>query len=328
MDLARRLEQPMPVSSEAAYDRLTCYGFARRYVGGKIVADINWGDVGYGMHLLAETAESVVGLIDLPEQTADLASAVYSAPNASYRRVDLTKLPYSEGFFDVVVAFGVVENLTHPEDLVREIKRVLKQDGVLVISALDKQTQLEGGAHGGSDGLQREMYIPEFRELLERHFGLVHVYRLGAVAGGCVFPVSDKVATAPVKSARFSLTNPDLGAEPPRTRCVIAVCTDAEEPQQEEEAYLLLDRDRRVFDECEERAEDVELMQSEIRQMQETEVQAFLDALRVQQSLYYILKRYPIHLRNIIHAIRTESRMYRRVTTPYRWLRAKSRSSD
>jgi hypothetical protein len=124
------------------------------------------------------------------------------------------------------------------------------------------------------------------------------------------------------------LTNPDLGAEPPRTRCIIAVCTDAEEPQQEEEAYLLLDRDRRVFDECEERAEDVELMQSEIRQMQETEVQAFLDALRVQQSLYYILKRYPIHLRNIIHAIRTESRMYRRVTTPYRWLRAKSRSSD
>jgi hypothetical protein len=62
--------------------------------------------------------------------------------------------------------------------------------------------------------------------------------------------------------------------------------------------------------------------------MQETEVQAFLDALRVQQSLYYVLKRYPIHLRNIIRTIRTESRMYRRVTTPYRWLRAKSGGSD
>jgi SAM-dependent methyltransferase len=316
-----------PTSSEAAYERLTGYGFAQRYAKGKTVANVGWEEIGYGSHLLAETAESVAGLTNSPE-AADQASAAYSAPNVSYHRVNLPELPYSETYFDTVVAFGVVEDLAHPEDLVGEAKRVLKKDGVLVISALDKQTQLEGGAHGGSDGLQREMYVPEFRERLERHFGLVHVYRLGAVAGGCVFPVSDKVATAPLKSARFSLTNPDLGAEPPRTRCVIAVCTDAEEPQQEEEAYLLLDRDRRVFDECEERAEDVELMQSEIRQMQETEVQAFLDALRVQQSLYYILKRYPIHLRNIIHAIRTESRMYRRVTTPYRWLRAKSRSSD
>src|SRR5215207_212176 len=323
----RQSKQLLPTSSEAAYDRLSRYGFARRYVKGKIVADVGWEEIGYGSRLLAETAESVVGLTNSPE-AADQASAAYSAPNVSYQRVNLPELPYSETYFDTVVAFGVVEDLAHPEDLVREAKRVLKKDGVLVISALDKQTQLEGGAHGGSDGPRREMYVPEFRELLERHFELVHVYRLGAVAGGCVFPVSDKVVTAPVKSARFSLTNPDIGAEPPRTHSVIAVCTDAEEPQQEEEAYLLLDRDRRVFDECEERAEDVELMQSEIRQMQETEVQAFLDALRVQQSLYYILKRYPIHLRNIIHAIRTESRMYRRVTTPYRWLRAKSRSSD
>src|SRR5919112_476032 len=316
-----------PTSPEAAYERLTGYGLAQRYAKGKTVANVSWEEIGYGSHLLAETAESVAGLTNSPE-AADQASAAYSAPNVSYHRVNLPELPYSETYFDTVVAFGVVEDLAHPEDLVREAKRVLKKDGVLVISALDKQTQLEGGAHGGSNGLQREMYVPEFRELLERHFGLVQVYRLGAVAGGFVFSVSDKEATAPVQSARFSLTNPDLdpdiGAEPPRTHSVVAVCTDAEEPQQEEEAYLLLDRDRRVFDECEERARDVELMQSEIQQMQETEVQAFLDALRVQQSLYYIIKRYPIHLRNIIHAIRTESRMYRRCDRPRPAARARA----
>jgi SAM-dependent methyltransferase len=314
-------------SSEAAYERLTSYGFARRYVKGKIVADVGWEEIGYGSRLLAETAESVVGLTNSTE-AVDLASAAYSARNVSYQRVGLPDLPYSESYFDTVVAFGVVENLAHPEDLVREAKRVLKKDGVLVISALDKQTQVNDGGRGRTDGRRREMYVPEFREFLELHFGRVYVYRQGAVAGGFVFPVSDKVANAPVKSARFSLTSPDLGAEPPTTRSVIAVCTDAEELGQEEQPYLLLDRDRRVFDECEEHAEDVELMRSEIRRMQETEVQAFLDALRVQQSLYYILKRYPIHLRNIIHTIRTESRMYRRLTTPYRWLRAKNRNSD
>ena len=314
-------------SSEAAYERFTGYGFARRYAKGKIVANVGWEEIGEGSHLLAETAESVAGLTNSPE-AVDLASAAYPAQNVSYQRVSIPELPYSETYFDTMVAFGVVENLTHPEDLVREAKRVLKKDGVLVISALDKQTQLNGDDHGEIDGQRSEMYVPEFRELLERHFGRVHIYRQGAVAGGFVFPVSDKIATAPVKSARFSLSNPDLGAEPPRTHSIMAVCTDTEELEQEEQPYLLLDRDRRVFDECEERAEDVELMQSEIRRMQETEVQAFLDALRVQHSLYYILKRYPIHLRNIIRNIRTESRMYRRVTTPYRWLRAKSGSSD
>jgi SAM-dependent methyltransferase len=323
----RHPTQSPSTSSEAAYERLTAYGFARRYAKGKIVANLGWEEIGYGSHLLAETAESVAGLTNSPE-AVDLASAAYPAQNVSYQRADLPELPYSEAYFDTVVAFGVVENVAHPEDLVRKAKRVLKQDGVLVISALDKQTQVNGGDHGGLDGRRRGMYVPEFRELLERHFGRVHIYRQGAVAGGFVFPVSNNIATAPVKSARFSLTSPDLGTEPPTTHSIVAVCTDAAELGQEEQPYLLLDRDRRVFDECEERAEDVELMQSEIRRMQETEVQAFLDALRVQQSLYYVLKRYPIHLRNIIRTIRTESRMYRRVTTPYRWLRAKSGSSD
>ncbi len=301
---ARPLEQPVPASSEAAYDQLTRYGFARRYVGEKTVANIGWEEIGYGSRLLAETAEFVTGLSISPE-AVEWASAAYSAPNVSYQRIDLPKLPHSEGYFDVAVALGLVENLEHPEDLVKELKRVLKQDGVLVISIPDRQTYTND--RGGVDG-RREMYVPEFQELLERHFGHVRVYRQGAVVGGFVFPASEKVTGAPVESARFSLTDPDIGTELPTTRSVIAVCGDVEAPGQEEQPYLLLDRDRRVFDECEEHAEDVELLRDEIRQMQETEVQAFRDALKVQQSLsrnlslaVLALRRYPIHTLNIIY---------------------------
>src|SRR5918995_3121495 len=323
---AQHAEQPVLQSSESAYERLTGYGFARRYVEGKIVADISREEPGYGSRLLAETADSVTGLVGSPE-ALDLASTIHSSPNLSYQRVDLPQLPLPENHFDVVLAFGVVESLEHPEDLVKEIKRVLKEDGVLVVSALDRRTEGGDRDHGGANG-RRGMYVPEFRELLGGHFGHVQVYRQGAVAGGFVFPASSEVTGTQVESARFSLTNPDLDAEPPMTRSVIAVCSDdVGVLGQEEQPYLLLDRDRSVFDECEERAEDVELMRGEIQRMQATEVQAFLDALRVQQSLYYILKRYPIHLRNIIHTIRTESRMYRRLATPYRWLRARNRNS-
>jgi SAM-dependent methyltransferase len=289
----------LPAGAEATYDRLTGYGFARRYVKGKIVADIGWEEVGYGSRLLAQTAESVTGLSSLPE-AVDLASAVYSAPNVSYRGANLPELPLSAGYFDVVVAFGLVENLEHPEALVREAKRVLKEDGVFVISALDKQTNTNDRNRGDTDG-RREMYVPKFRELLERHFGHVQMYRQGAVAGGFVFPVSEEAIAVPVETVRFSLTDPHLGAGPPVTRSVIAVCSDvAEAVEQEERPYLLLDRDRRVFDEYEERVEDVELLRGEIWQMQETEVQAFVEALKIRINLIQELPRYLPHMRKMI----------------------------
>ena len=326
----RHAEHSVHPHSEAAYDRLTGYGFARRYVGGKIVADIGREEAGYGSRLLAETAESVTGLVGSPE-ALDLASAVHSSPSLSYQGVDLPQLPLPENHFDVVVAFGVVESLEHPEDLVEEIRRVLKEDGVLLISALDRQTDANDRDRGGTNS-RRAMYVAEFRELLERHFGQVQVYRQGAVAGGFVFPASEEVTGAPVESARFSLADPHFGVEPPVTRSIIAVCSDAETLGQEERPYLLLDRDRRVFDECEERAEDVELLRAEIQRMQETEVQAFVDALKVQQSLALVLRRYPVHTLNVIyghiHLIRTESRMYRRLATPYRWLRGRNRELE
>ena len=323
--------QSPPESSEATYERLTSYGFARRYVKGKIVADVGWEEIGYGSRLLAETAESVVGLTSSPE-VVDLASAAYPARNVSYQRVSLSELPYSEGYFDAIVVFGVVENLEHPEDLVKEVKRVLKKDGVLVVSAPDKQASTNDHDRGDIDR-RRGMYVLEFRELLERHFEHVRVYRQGAVAGGFVFPAFEEATGVPVESARFSLTDPELGAVPPTTRSVIAVCGDAEAlGEQEEQPYLLLDRDRRVFDENAERAEDVELMRDEIRQMQETEIQTFVDALKVQHGLALVLRRYPIHVLNVIyghiHLIRTESRMYRRLATPYRWLRGSHRELE
>ena len=344
-------EQPAPASAEVAYDRLTSYGFARRYVKGKVVADISQ-EVGYGSRLLAETAESVTGLASSPE-TVDQASAVYSASNVSYRTGVLPDLPLPDGSLDVAVAFGIVENLERPEDLVKTAKRILKDDGVLVISALDKQTNTNERNPEGPEGIDgsREMYIPEVRELLRRHFGHVRIYRQGAVAGGLVFPVTaEELSGAPVETARFSLTNHDFSVEPPTMRSVIAVCSDAAEALgDEEQPYLLLDRNRRVFDECEDRAEDVELLRAEVQRMQETEVQAFVDAIKVRKSLIQELPRYMPHMRNIIlehlihrrniirgniYVIRRKGAKgmargaFRRSSAFYRRLQAKTRDSD
>jgi SAM-dependent methyltransferase len=262
----------MFAATEDAYERLAGYRLAQGYVKEKIVADIGWEEVGYGSQLLAETSSSVVGLTG-SQEAVDRALAANCAPNATYEKVDILGLPYPEDHFDVVVALGIVENLKQPGGLVREARRVLKQDGIFIISAPDKR------AHAND---RRGMYVPEFRELLEQHFERAQIYRHGALAGGVILPISGEFSEMLVESA--SLFGPCLEAEPPTLRSVIAVCGDAEVLGREEQPRLLLDRDRRIFDECEDRAEDVELLRSEIQRMQETEVQAFQDSYKLHNT--------------------------------------------
>ena len=179
------------------------------------------------------------------------------------------------------------------------------------------------------------MYVLEFQELLERHFKHVRVYRQGAVAGSFVFPASEEISSTAVESARLALTNPDISAAPPTTGSVIAVCSDIEVSEQEEQPYLLLDRDSRVFDECEDRAEDVGLLRDEIRRMQETEVQAFQDSLKLHRTeMAYLraqIRRSNAEIRRLksqIHSLKSHIREMEESTTwrifePYRRLRAR-----
>jgi hypothetical protein len=139
------------------------------------------------------------------------------------------------------------------------------------------------------------MFVPELRAFLARHFGSVRVFRRGAVAGGIVFPEGRGAAGVSVESAPASATLPFVGQEPPTTRSVLAVCSRTEAPEggdlaEIEGPYLLLDRDRRVFDEAEDLAADVELLREEIGRMQETEVQAFQDSYRLLFSEIAVLR--------------------------------------
>jgi SAM-dependent methyltransferase len=44
------------------------------------------------------------------------------------------KLPFKDNFFDIVFAFEVLEHLEFPEKVIEEIKRVIKPDGIILIS--------------------------------------------------------------------------------------------------------------------------------------------------------------------------------------------------
>ena len=272
LNLPHYLKQLAPPSPEPDYEHLAAYAFARRYIEGRTVADVGWGEVGRGSRLLAETAAHVVGLTRSDEAT-ELASAAYPAPNVGYETAELPALPHPEDSFDVVVALGVVENMAEPEELLVEVRRVLGREGVLVISVPDKA--LDARRRGG-------MYAPEVEGLLGRHFGTVQLYRHGAVAGGFVGPYSEETTSTGVRQFRSSAVHPTPDAGHPATGSILAVCGENVAP--EHEPFLLLDRDRRVFDEHADLARDVGLMWEEVDRMQGTEAQSFQDTMKLFMS--------------------------------------------
>lgn len=266
-----------PEHAEEAYNLLTGYRFARRYVEGKKVADINWTEVGYGACILAEDAASVAGLTGDPE-SLESARNFYAKPNIHYGILDFSEFPYQAGHFDVIVAFRVLEHLERPRDFVAEARRVLKDDGLLIVSAANRK------AFSGGEGRDRALYASELRKTLEQSFEHVEMYRQGVISGGVIVQDGEDLSgSTAIESARFALSSPAFGFGSPETNFLLAVCGGPKSPanstEQNGRPYLLLDRDQRLLDENEDQREDVRMLRNEIRHMQETEVQSFRDAL-------------------------------------------------
>lgn len=50
---------------------------------------------------------------------------------------DFHNLPFRDNSFDSVIAFDVIEHTSHPEILIKELIRVAKSSGVIVVECLD-----------------------------------------------------------------------------------------------------------------------------------------------------------------------------------------------
>lgn len=322
----------MPTNAEHMYDLLTRYRFARSYVEKKSVLDIGWDTVDYGTRLLADSAGSVAGVTGSPEALAR-AEALYPAPNVDYRQSNFPKLPYQDESFDAAVAFGVIEKLEEPEKLVIEAKRVLKEDGVLIVSTPDKQAHSNDRNHRDPAN-RHEMYVSELRELLERRFEHVDLFRQGSMSGGFVLP-AEGGSPARVESTSLS-SHPHFGDGPPESLFVLAVCSDSEAWRGSNgQPYLLLDRDRRVYEECADNREDIELLREEIYRLQKTEVQAFQDSLRLQGSegihLKTQLERYEAeikHLRALVRSLREQDQQSKPLREQNHKLQERAREAE
>jgi ubiquinone/menaquinone biosynthesis C-methylase UbiE len=200
---------------------------AHDFAVGKRVLDFGSGE-GYGAAYIAQVASSVDGL-DVDDDAVSHAAEVYQdQANLNFHKGNGARLPFDDATFDLVTCFEVIEHVVDQDEVVDEIRRVLKPDGVALISTPDKKTYSDDRNYRNEFHV-KEFYVSEFEEFLGKYFPRVKFYGQKIFATSMVWnldvdlqsqqfrPVSD-LEVSPVWSPLYVVAvcgtsvSPDLGA--------------------------------------------------------------------------------------------------------------------
>ena len=147
-------------------------------VKGKKVLDAACGE-GYGSNILSQYATSVTG-IDISNEAVTYAKEHYKRDNLKYICASIENIPLEDHSIDVIVSFETIEhvNADLQEKFLQEIKRVLKPDGILIMSSPDKRIYSELKNFKNHYHIH-ELYVEEFKLLLKKQFKYVELFSQG-----------------------------------------------------------------------------------------------------------------------------------------------------
>jgi len=197
-------------SGEIRYEHMHRYSWAQSLCSGKAVLDIACGE-GYGSALLARVAQSVIG-VDISQDAVDHASRKYSGhANLRFAQGRATHIPAHDASFDVVVSFETLEHLAEQEQMLAELRRVLKPTGALVISSPNKKVYSDDRNYVNEFHV-KELYFDELEQLLRRHFGATRYFGQRFLTASALLPLDKPAAQYDAllmeKDQALALTSP------------------------------------------------------------------------------------------------------------------------
>ena len=180
------------VTGNIRLEHLHRYLVACELARDRSVLDIACGE-GYGSDLLASVATSVIG-VDLAPDVLRHAHRRYRQPNVRFVAGNCTAIPVATQSIDVVVSFETLEHHEQHDEMMLEIKRVLRPQGLLIISSPDR-TEYSDIPDYKNPFHARELYRDEFEALLKRHFRGVSIVGQRIRAGSIVAPLDQPSET-------------------------------------------------------------------------------------------------------------------------------------
>ena len=206
------------MSGYIALEHMHRYIYASAYAEGKIVLDIASGE-GYGAALLASRAIFVFG-VDIAEDAIAHARRKYRFDNLQFRQGSCSQIPLKDGAVDLVISFETIEHHDQHEQMLAEIKRVLKPNGIALVSSPNKAIHTDKLANQNPFHV-KELYREEFETLFRRHFK--NVVRLGqkVIFGSAIIPDAG-ATTAPLVSTDLAGTRSSPELSEPTYNLVLA----------------------------------------------------------------------------------------------------------
>ena len=159
------------------------YAIVQDIVTQKDVLDLACGE-GYGSSFMANVAQSVVG-VDISEEAVQHASTKYIKSNLNFQQGSATALNFADATFDVVVSFETIEHLAEQAEMLAEIRRVLRPNGLLIISSPNRPIYSEeSGEH--NEYHVKELDFNEFDQLLKAQFPAIQYFGQRMLMGSVI----------------------------------------------------------------------------------------------------------------------------------------------
>jgi SAM-dependent methyltransferase/GR25 family glycosyltransferase involved in LPS biosynthesis len=194
------------------------YRFCLDLTVGRTVLDLACG-VGFGSAMIAERAELVWG-VDVDLQAVSHARQNYQRANLQFLVGSCSAIPLADASVDVVVSFETIEHHDEHEAMLDEVRRVLRPDGVLIISSPDKRTY-SGEKKFRNEVHFKELYAEEFAAQLEGRFKHVSLFGQRIVYGSAIILQN---GPSEIRSYGIEESEPVSGLHDPI--CNIAIASD------------------------------------------------------------------------------------------------------
>jgi GT2 family glycosyltransferase/SAM-dependent methyltransferase/glycosyltransferase involved in cell wall biosynthesis len=192
---------PWAPDVQVVYEHMHRYLWAAEVIKGRRVLDLGSGE-GFGASLLADSASEVVG-VDIDERTVEHANLNWSTPCVSFIQGSALDLSmFDDASFGAVVAFEIIEHLEEQARMLAEVRRVLADDGVLIISTPDRRMYSETTGQENPFH-QRELTSEEFASLLGGAFTHVTVWGQRTITGSHLSALDRSAASEGSAGAQF-----------------------------------------------------------------------------------------------------------------------------
>ena len=181
---------PELVGVEIHYEHLHRYAFACQFVSGKKVLDLASGE-GYGSYLLSQEADHVVG-VEIDPESVEHARTKYPRDDLEFMQGSILEIPIAgEHLFDLVVCFEAIEHVSDHDKLLSEVKRLLKADGLFIVSTPNKKIYTDEPNYHNPFHI-KELYFSDFTDLLSNYFSDIYTFGQRVYAGSNIWRLSSK----------------------------------------------------------------------------------------------------------------------------------------